>query len=663
MPLPTDGRRRVVIARVTPSVEGGRVPIKRCEGDTLIIRADLICDGHDRITGVLRVRRPRGEEVTELPLTPEGNDVYRTDLVLDALGMWELEVEAWADPFATWQSSLAVKSEAQAVAEVDLQVGAELLRAAADRARKDDAADAHTLEQAASRIADSAKAPSERAPEALSEHLFEVVRRRPDRTHATRSTCFPILVEPVHARFSAWYEFFPRSTGEGTKHGTFRTAVSWLPYIAAMGFDVVYLPPIHPIGESFRKGRDNSLTAEEGDPGSPWAIGSPDGGHTAVHPELGTLDDFDSFVNAAAEHGLKVALDIAFQASPDHPWVREHPNWFRWRPDGTVQYAENPPKKYQDVYPFDFDTEDWEALWLALRDVFLFWIRRGITIFRVDNPHTKPLPFWAWCLASIKELYPDTTFLSEAFTRPNLKYALAKAGFSQGYTYFTWRHTPSELRQYLEELTKTEVAEYFRPSFWPNTPDILPEDLIIGGRPAFLYRLILAGTLSSHYGIYGPAFELMERTPRADSGEYARNEKYEIKDWNLEAPQSLRPVIARLNHIRRCHPALQRNDTLVFHETTNDRLLCYSKRHAHDVVVCVVSMDPHHRQSGWIVLDLGALGIDPNESFQAYDELGGSHYLFHGAHNYVELDPHATPAHIFAIRRHLRTEHNFDYFI
>ncbi len=661
--LPADGRRRVTVASVTPSIAGGRVPVKRCEGDLLVVRADLVCDGHERIAGALRSRRPGEAAWVERPLASEGNDAYRAELTLDALGVWELEVVGWVDALGSWRAGLARKAAVGEVDDVDLKIGAELIRGAAARAEHDHEDDARTLRDAADVIGEGSAQPEERVPAALADGLFALCERYPDRAHATTSERVSVLVEPAHARFASWYELFPRSTGEDREHGTFATAAEWLPYVASMGFDVIYLPPIHPIGARFRKGADNAPVARAGDPGSPWAIGAAEGGHTAVHPALGTLEDFARFVRKAGEHGLRVALDVAFQASPDHPWVREHPSWFRHRPDGTIQYAENPPKKYQDVYPFDFESEDWESLWIALRDVFLFWIERGVTVFRVDNPHTKPLAFWEWCLASVRARHPEATFLSEAFTRPKLKYALARAGFSQGYTYFTWRHTPRELRAYLEELTRTEVREYFRPSLWPNTPDILPDDLVAGGRPVFLARLVLAGTLSSHYGIYGPAFELMERTPREGSGEYAENEKYEIKAWDLDSPRSLRPVITTLNTIRHAHPALQRNDTLVFHRSENDRLLCYSKRAGDDVILCVVSMDAHHRQGGWIDLTLEPLGIGHDETYQAHDLLGGGRYLFSGARNYVELDPAAMPAHVFALRRHVRSESDFDYYL
>ena len=663
VPLPAEGCRRVVVTSVAPAVDGGRHAVKRCVGDVLTLCADLVADGHDWIAGVVRYRRPDNPRWAERALASRGNDRFEAALELDAIGTWEIAVEGWIDALASWREGLARKADAGDVEDVDLAIGAELLRAAAARARPHDEQDALALADAADVLADAATHPAERIPAALAPGLAELAASYPDRSHATRSEAFPVLVEPLHARFAAWYELFPRSTAHGTTHGTLRTAESWLPYVASMGFDVVYLPPIHPIGRAFRKGPNNTLGAGPDDPGSPWAIGGPEGGHDAVHPELGSIDDFDHFVDAADRHGLRVALDIAFQASPDHPWVKEHPSWFSRRPDGSIQYAENPPKKYQDVYPFDFESEDWEALWTALRDVFLFWIERRVTVFRVDNPHTKPVRFWEWCLASVRARHPEVTFLAEAFTRPKLKYALGKAGFSEGYTYFTWRHTPDEMRTYLEELTRSELRDCFRPSLWPNTPDILPEDLQYGGRPAFVSRLVLAATLSAHYGIYGPTFELMEHLGRPGSGEYADNEKYEIRAWDLDAPHSLRPVITVINGIRHRHRALWRNDTLRFHHTDNDRLLCYSKRDGDDIVLAVVSMDYHHRQSGWITLDPDEPRITDGESYQVHDLLGGGRYLWSGRRNYVEIDPHAMPAQLFAIRRRVRTEHDFDYFL
>jgi starch synthase (maltosyl-transferring) len=433
-----------------------------------------------------------------------------------------------------------------------------------------------------------------------------------------------------------------------------------------MGFDVLYLPPIHPIGRVDRKGKNNALVALPDDVGSPWAIGASEGGHKSVHPALGTLDEFRRLVAKAKEHGLEIALDIALQCAPDHPYVKEHPDWFRWRADGTVQYAENPPKKYQDIYPFFFETDDWQALYAELKSVFLFWIEQGVRIFRVDNPHTKPFPFWEWVIDEVKKSHPSTIFLSEAFTRPKVMRRLAKLGFTQSYTYFTWRNTKPELIEYLTELTQSEAREYLRPNFWPNTPDILPEYLQFGGRPAFMSRLVLAATLSANYGIYGPAFELCENTPREPgSEEYLHSEKYQLRDWDLQRADSLKDFIARLNRIRRENPALHSNAGLRFHAIDNDELICYSKtsEDGANTVLVVANLDPYQVQAGWLELPLSELRLERERPFQVHDLLSGARYLWHGARNYVRLDPQVVPAHLLRLRRRVRSERDFDYFM
>jgi starch synthase (maltosyl-transferring) len=432
-----------------------------------------------------------------------------------------------------------------------------------------------------------------------------------------------------------------------------------------MGFDVCYLPPIHPIGGTHRKGRDNTPAAGPDDPGSPWAIGGAEGGHTAVHPALGTLADFDRFVAAARAQGIEVALDLAFQCSPDHPWVGEHPEWFRWRPDGTLQYAENPPKKYQDIYPLNFETEHWTELWEALRRVVLFWIDHGVSIFRVDNPHTKPFAFWEWLIAEIRAQHPEAIFLAEAFTRPKVMSNLAKLGFSQSYSYFTWRNTKEELTAYFTELTQGETREYMRPNLFVNTPDILPEFLQFGGRPAFYVRLVLAATLGATYGIYGPPFELCETAAVPGSEEYLGSEKFEIRHWNLDRPESLRDFIAWLNRIRRDNPALHNDRSLRFLAVDNPAMIFYAKesRDGSNIVLVVVNLDPHHPQSGWVTVPIEEMGLDPQQPYQVHELLSDARYLWHGAHNYVALDPQVVPAHIFRVRRRIRTERDFDYFM
>jgi starch synthase (maltosyl-transferring) len=633
-PLEIDGRRRVVIAALRPivagSVNGAPVAVKRVVGERMRVEADLVIDGHDRIAAVLRVRHDADPATAwrEIPMRAAGShapDRFVADVTFDRIGGWRYQVEAWRDAFATWRHGLERKVEAAQDVTIDLQIGARLA-----------GADPRRFDLAAARAASPA----------------------PDRALATTSPAYPLLVERTRARTSAWYELFPRS------FGTLRDVTRLLPYVAELGFDILYLPPIHPIGRSHRKGPNNTLEAGPADPGSPWAIGAREGGHEALHPELGTLDDFAALIEAARARDLDVALDIALQVSPDHPWVAQHPEWFVRRPDGSIQYAEYPPKKYQDIYPFDFECADWRRLWDALAGIFLTWAERGVRVFRVDNPHTKPVAFWRWCLATVRARFPDAIFLSEAFTRPLMLQELAKVGFSQSYTYFTWRTTAAELRTYLEELTRTDVIEYLRPCFWPNTPDILPEHLQIGGRPAFLQRAILAATLTASWGIYGPAFELCDGAALPGREEYADSEKYQRRAWDLDAPHSLRAAIGRLNQLRRAHPALQQDRTLRFHASDSDAILCYSKRDpdGDDVVVCVVSTDPFHVRVGWITLDLDALGLEPGAAFQVQDLLGGGRYLWSGPRNYVELTPEA-PGHVLAIRSKSRREAGFEYYL
>ncbi|MGH8310082.1 MAG: alpha-1,4-glucan--maltose-1-phosphate maltosyltransferase, partial [Steroidobacteraceae bacterium] len=541
-----------MIENVRPEVDGGRFPAKAIVGRPLVVEADAFAEYEPIVACVLRYRR-EGEDWVEVRMQDEPDDHKRGGFTPRQLGTYDYTLEAWIDEFETWRRALTRKVEARQDVAVELQIGAALVSGAASRAS---GAAGERLASAGARIGDGERT-REGARLALSDEIARLMARYPDRSRATRYPELRLTVDDPKALFSSWYELFPRSWAkERGRHGTFRDLEAVLPYVAGMGFDILYLPPIHPIGHTNRKGKNNALTARPNDPGSPWAIGSPDGGHKAVHPELGTLNDFRRFVKAADRRGLDVALDIAFQCSPDHPWVKEHPQWFKARPDGSIQYAENPPKKYQDVYPFDFDTVDWRAMWAALRDVFIFWAERGVRVFRVDNPHTKALPFWEWCLREVSTQFPDAIFLSEAFTRPKLMYALTKGGFSQSYTYFTWRTTKHDIEQYCTEIAKAPVADFFRPNFWPTTPDIFPENLVHGGRAAFIARVIMAGTLSSNYGIYGPTYELMEAEPRPGVEELAKNEKYQLRAWNLDEPNSLRPVIARLNRIRKSHPAL-----------------------------------------------------------------------------------------------------------
>jgi starch synthase (maltosyl-transferring) len=647
---------------VSPGLTTGPFAVKRVLGDELRVEADLVCDGHDVVTGRVLYRAAGAVAWSEARLEPLVNDRFAARFTLDRLGVWEFAVEGCVDAFATWRRSFDRRR--LGAAEEDLVAhllqGAAVLLATAARAPEPDRA---RLRAAATVLADAVRRPHEAVETGGDPSLLALASQYPSFEHAGRSSrVFELVVEPKLAGFSAWYEFFPRSTGSPGEHGTFRTSYARLQYVADMGFDVVYLPPIHPIGRSFRKGRNNAPTAEADDPGSPWAVGAIEGGHKSVHPQLGTLDDFRAFVRRARELGLEVALDIALQASPDHPYVREHPEWFAKRPDGSIQYAENPPKKYQDIYPFDFECAAAPELWQELTSILLFWAEQGVRVFRVDNPHTKSLPFWAHCIAELKRRHPDAILLAEAFTRPKLMYALAKLGFSQSYTYFTWRNTKHELTTYLTELTKTAVAEFFRPSFWPNTPDILPEHLQYGGRAAFMARLILAATLSSNYGIYGPAFELMEHVARPGSEEYLDNEKYEIKHWDVDRAASLRALVTRINRIRRENPCLHDNTSLEFHPTDNEALICYSKHRGDNIVITVVNLDAHHRQSGWLELDRAKLAIPAGTTYQVHDQLSEARYLWSGSRNYVELDPAGMPAHVFVVRYRVRSEADFDYF-
>ena len=665
--------QRVIVEQVTPVVSGGPYSVKRVLGDDVTVEADLVCDGHEIVRGRVLFRPCGQAQWQAAPLQPLVNDRYRGTFRVDSLGVWEFTVEGCVDAFATWQRALERKLSAQ-VAEADLvahlRQGGAILRATLTRVSsvkdardKANEATLASLRNAAAQLEAAAKDLHAARLVGEDKQLLALASAHPGFEHAGTSGVYQLVVEPQLARFSAWYEFFPRSAGKSGQHGTLRDCTHMLQYAANMGFNVVYLPPIHPIGTSFRKGRDNSPTAQPGDPGSPWAIGAAEGGHKSVHPQLGTIDDFRWFVAQAKSLGLSVALDIALQAAPDHPYVKEHPEWFAKRPDGTIQYAENPPKKYQDIYPFDFECEAAPALWRELTDIFLFWAKEGVRVFRVDNPHTKSLPFWRYCIDELKQRYPDAILLAEAFTRPKLMYALAKLGFSQSYTYFTWRTQKHEITEYLRELTQTDVAQFFRPNFWPNTPDILPEHLQHGGRGAFQARLILAATLSSNYGIYGPAFELMEHIPRPGAEEYANNEKYQLRSWDLDREDSLRDLITRINEVRRDNVCLQDNETLLFHATDNDTLLCYSKRRGDNVILCVVNLDPHHRQSGHVTLDLAALGLRADSQYQVHDQISEARYLWSGPRNYVELDPHVMPAHVFMIRQRVRSEADFDYFM
>ncbi len=721
---PTEGRCRVVIERVRPEVDGGIFPIKRTVGERVVVEADVFADGHDAVACAVLWRAAGEPGWTRTPMLPLVNDRWRGGFSVAAVGPYRYTIQAWIDHFRTWRADLRKRVDAGQDVAVELLVGAELAGAAAARAvaagrlgpgdppvaagaaaaraattggagQAGVAAveDAAALRAFATALRDERHDPALRTETAFDEQLALLMQRYPDLQHATRyERELEVTVDRERARFSAWYEMFPRSAApEPGRHGTFTDVERLLPYVADMGFDILYFPPIHPVGRTFRKGPNNVLDGDPHDVGSPWAIGNERGGHTAIEPALGTLEEFRRLVSAARARELEIALDIAFQASPDHPWVKEHPGWFKHRPDGTIRYAENPPKKYQDIYPFDFESEDWRGLWEALRGVFEFWAEQGVRVFRVDNPHTKPFAFWAWVIPELKRAWPELIFLAEAFTRPKIMYRLAKLGFTQSYTYFAWRNAKWELEEYFRELTRTGVVEFFRPNLWPNTPDILTENLQHGSRATFIARLVLAATLGASYGMYGPPFELMERQPREPgSEEYLHSEKYELRHWDRQRADSLAPVIARMNRIRRENAALQHNRSLQFHRVDNDRLIAYSKRSVGGVpvepalspeaeatrrdqlaagspqagtvpngaagednlVLVLVNLDREYTQSGWVDLPLQELGLDPTRPYQLHDLLADAHYTWNGHWNYIELNPHVLPAHVFRVEQH-----------
>ena len=656
------GRSRAVIENVKPEIDCGRFPAKRTVGETMTVEADIFADGHDALLAVLLYRKEGASTWTETPMQPLVNDRWRGTFEVNEVGNFYYTLRAWVDRFESWRRGFVKKVEVGQEAALDLLAGAEVVEEAAKNAVGEDS---KSLNRFAAMLRGDKPAAVQSG---LDDALAALMGKYSDRRWAvTYDKELRVNVERAKARFSAWYELFPRSFASTPgAHGTLLDCIDRLPYVAGMGFDVLYLPPIHPVGNSFRKGKNNTLAAGADDVGSPWAIGAKEGGHKAIHPQLGSLADFKRLIAEGKKFDIEIALDIAFQCTPDHPYVIEHPEWFRKRPDGSIQYAENPPKKYQDIYPLDFECENWQELWNELKSVILFWCEQGVRIFRADNPHTKAFPFWEWVISGVKKDYPDALFLAEAFTRPKVMYRLAKLGFSQSYTYFAWRNTKPELTQYFTELAQTGVSDFFRANLWPNTPDILTEYLQFGGRPAFMTRLVLAALLGASYGIYGPAFELCENVPREPgSEEYLNSEKYEIKHWDLEKPESLRELIARVNRIRRENPALHSDRNLRFYPIDNPELICFGKRtdDLSNVIVAAVNLDPHHIQSGWVELPSEELGLDPQQTFQMHELLTDARYLWQGKRNYIQLDPNSVPAQIFHVRPRIRREQDFDYFM
>lgn len=656
---------RVVIEAVSPQVDDGKYAAKRVLGDDVNVSASVHADGHNALKCVLLSRRLGQTDWSEsrMQLTQPGLDRFEGSFAADELGFYDYTVVAWIDQFGNWKRDTQKKHAAGQPVDVDIEEGAAFIEAAAKKAGSNEA---DALAQFASNLR---KAKSRSA--LLKDILCDVELDSLMHDYAPRGAIceygkiLPLVVEPVRALCGAWYELFPRSYNgaTGKEHGTFKDVAAHLPYVANMGFDVIYLPPIHPIGHSHRKGRNNTLVAKDSDPGSPWAIGAEAGGHRDVHPDLGTIKDFDALVAAAKEHQIDVAIDIAFQCSPDHPYVKEHPEWFYHRADGSIRFAENPPKKYEDIYPINFECEQWQSLWQELTDVVLFWVQHGVHVFRVDNPHTKPYEFWQFLIAEVKKKHPQVIFLSEAFARPKIMYHLAKIGFSQSYTYFTWRNSKYDLMQYFSEIYKSPVEDFFRPNLFANTPDINPEFLQFGGRSAHLLRLVLAATLGASYGIYGPVFELCVADAVAGTEEYKDSEKYEIKKWDLNQKHSLSEFITRINKIRHENPALHQNRNLRFHRIDNDEMIAYSKTSAdgQNCIVTVVNLNPHYPQGGTLHLPAQEFGTD--QAYQVHDLITGMRFMWNGESNYVRLEPNVSPAFVFKILKKTRTERDFDYFV
>jgi len=658
--------QRVIIENVKPEVEDGGFPVKRIVGETVEVTADIFADGHDRLSAEVLYRPASQAEWVRVAMVPEVNDLWTASFPIASPEDHLYTVRAWPDAFQTWAHDLVKRRAAAQDLSLQFLIGAELVASAAGRARGRDAErlrqDAKSLKQWGDSDPDKAYRLAE------DEELLVLMTRYADlQTASTYPRELSVWVDRELAHFGAWYEMFPRScTDDPARHGTFQDCIARLEYVAGMGFDILYLPPIHPIGTIQRKGKNNSTEPAPDDVGSPWAIGSELGGHTSIHPELGTLEDFKQLLAALKRHGMELAMDIAFQCAPDHPYVKEHREWFQIRPDGSVQFAENPPKKYQDIYPLYFDNEHATELTKELTRVVLYWAEQGVRIFRVDNPHTKPFALWEYLIREVRRQYPDAIFLAEAFTRPKVMYRLAKLGFTQSYSYFAWRNSKWELTQYFTELTQTEAADFFRANLWPNTPDILNEYLQFGGRPAFMIRLCLAATLGSSYGIYGPAFELCENRPvRPGSEEYLDSEKYQIRIWELDRPDSLKDLITRVNLIRKANPALRNHRSLQFHQVDNEQIIAYSKmsEDGTNVLLMVVNLDPHYKQSGWIELPLDYFRLEEHQPYQVHDQITGERYFWQGSRNYVELDPQQIPVHIFRLYRHLKTEQDFDYFL
>ncbi|GAB3489976.1 alpha-1,4-glucan--maltose-1-phosphate maltosyltransferase [Spirosoma knui] len=667
IPIDLSGQTRVVIERIVPELDDGRFPIKAVPGDIIAVEADIFADGHDYLSAQLLYKHIEDTTWTETPMTLLGNDRWGASFVVEKQGQYRYTFEAWVDHLASWQHEIHLKvADGQRITS-ELLAGAQYVDGMLERAggkpavkkggKKqkalppvEESADVRALREMAALFRDESRY-DEAVSVAESDQFTFYANRYPERQHPSRYRHeLGVEVDRARAGFSTWYCLFPRSASrEEGKHGTFRDVEALLPRISGMGFDVLYLPPIHPIGMAHRKGKNNSVVSQPGDPGVPYGIGSAEGGHDTIHSELGTVDDFKHLIAIAANYGMEVAMDLAIQCSPDHPWAKQHPDWFKKRPDGTIQYAENPPKKYQDIYPVYFETDDWRNLWEELKRVLLVWGSWGVRIVRVDNPHTKPFAFWEWVIAEVKKEYPDMIFLSEAFTKPKVMQELAKRGFAHSYTYYTWRNTKAELQEYLTELTQSEMKYYFRPNFWPTTHDINPHSLQSGHEPQFLIRYFLAATLSSNYGIYGPSFELMEHVPFPGKEEYLNSEKYEIRLWDWEKTNKLTYLISITNRIRKENAALQTTNNLTFCNVNDDAIMAYLKVSGDNRLLIVVNTDAYQRRAAMVQVPIWQLGINSEQSYTVHDLLTGAYYVWQGEWNYVELDPYVLPMHLFRI--------------
>jgi starch synthase (maltosyl-transferring) len=644
------GRKRVFITNILPSVDDGLYPAKTIINEPTLLSADIFADGHDELKACIQIKHADQKTWQDYPMQFFENDRWHYTFIPERLGMYQFKVQGWVDHFATWQRNLNKKYTAGQDISVELKIGIQLIEEATTRTKGKELSTMRDWTSQVTGVGDDTAA----AMNIVMDHsLLPLLFKNRDKSFVTiHPTTYSLLVDRQKAKFSTWYEMFPRSASRiDGQHGTFNDVKELVPSIAHMGFDVLYLPPIHPIGEKNRKGKNNSLQPQPGEPGSPWAIGSKDGGHKSIHPQLGNIKDFKSLVAACKKQDMEIAMDIALQCAPDHPYVKLHPQWFKWRPDGTVQYAENPPKKYEDILPFNFETDDWEALWEELKSIFDYWIDLGVEIFRVDNPHTKSFAFWEWAITGIKREHPGVLFLAEAFTRPRIMEQLAKAGFSQSYSYFTWRIDRWEIEQYLTELTKTKEQYYFRPNFWPNTPDILPPHLTTGGENAHIIRLLLAATLSSNYGLYGPVYEYGLTEPMPGKEEYIHNEKYEIKSWDWERYSKIKDIMVRINKIRKENPALQDTNNIEFAEGENDNIIAYAKmdKATGNIIIVAVNLDPHNTHSGSIKIPLWKFGIHATH-YAVTDLISGEQYHWNSEWNFVSLNPYEIPAHILKVQ-------------